>query len=264
MIRAFHTSATGMQAQQVVLDNTAHNLANVNTTGYKASQVDFQDLIYSTLRQPGAEAVQGQPVPTGLQIGHGVRVAGNTRLYLQGALESTGNPLDMAIQGQGFFRISSPTGGPDRYTRDGAFRVNAQRELVTSDGYYLEPRLTLPADYISVEIGEDGRVSVTTAGAPTTPTQVGQIDLVRFPNPAGLNAEGRNLFTQSPASGDPLPATPGQDGAGVLRSNSLERSNVEIVRELVSMIQAQRAYEFNTKAIKVADEMLSFTNDLVR
>ncbi|MBI3408001.1 MAG: flagellar basal-body rod protein FlgG [Planctomycetes bacterium] len=263
MIRAFHTSATGMNAQQIVLDNTANNLANMNTAGFKTSQVDFQDLIYTTLRQPGADSVQGQQIPTGLQLGHGVRVAGNTRHFAVGNLQATGNDLDVAIEGIGFFKITNPAGG-FRYTRDGGFRLTSNKELVTSDGFFLEPRITLPQDTVSVSVGTDGTVTVITAGSPTTATQVGRLTLTRFPNPAGLSAEGRNLFAETPASGTATDVTPGQQGTGLVRSGFLEGSNVEVVTELVNMIQAQRAYEFNTKAIKVADEMLSFTNDLVR
>ena len=263
MIRAFHTSATGMSAQQTVLDNTANNLANVNTTGFKRSHVDFQDLIYTTVRQPGGQAAQGQQLPTGLQIGNGVRIAGNTRLFTTGALEMTGNSLDIGIEGGGFFKVSVP-GGTFRYTRDGAFRLNANGELVTSDGYFLEPRLTLPQDATAVTIGTDGTISVVTASAPNTTTTAGTLRLTRFANPAGLSAEGRNLFAETPASGTPIEVTPGLEGAGSLRGGFLERSNVEVVQEMVNLIQAQRAYEFNTKAVRVEDEMLSSTNDLVR
>jgi flagellar basal-body rod protein FlgG len=263
MIRAFHTSATGMNAQQTVIDNTANNLANINTTGFKRSQIDFQDLLYTTLRQPGADSVQGQQIPTGLQLGHGVRVAGNTRLFSVGTLENTANALDVAIEGDGFFKVASPGGG-FRYSRDGAFRVNANGELVTADGFFIEPRITIPADAVSISFGVDGTVSVVTAGSPSTSQTVGQLTVTRFVNPAGLAAEGRNLFMETPASGTATDETPGLNGAGLLRAGFLERSNVDIVRELVNLIQAQRAYEFNTKAIKVADEMLSFTNDLVR
>lgn len=263
MIRAFHTSATGMSAQQMVLDNTANNLANVNTTGFKRSQLDFQDLIYTTLRQPGADSVQNQQLPTGLQIGHGVRVAGNTRHFAMGTVELTGNPLDIAIEGQGFFKVQAPGGG-FRFTRDGAFRVNSNGELVTSDGFFVEPRMTIPTDAISVTVGNDGTVSVISAGSPNTSQNVGQLTLARFANPAGLKAEGRNLFSESPASGNAQEVTPGLEGTGLLRGGFLERSNVDVVQELVNLIQAQRAYEFNTKAIRVADEMLSSTNQLVR
>lgn len=263
MIRAFHSSATGMAAQQLVLDNTANNLANLNTTGFKRTQVEFQDLLYSTLRQPGATSTQGQQIPTGIQIGNGVRVAGTTRLFTTGTLENTGNSLDMAIEGDGFFQVSNPNGG-FRYTRDGSFRVNSTGQLVTADGYFLEPRITIPTDYLTVNILTDGTISVTTAGSPTTATPVGQLTITRFPNPAGLSGEGRNLFSESPASGTPQPFTPGQSGTGQVRSGFLEHSNVDVVQEMVNLIQAQRAYEFNTKAVRVADEMLSSSNDLVR
>jgi flagellar basal-body rod protein FlgG len=263
MIRAFNSSATGMNAQQLVLDNTANNLANLNTTGYKRSQVEFQDLLYANLRQPGAQSGNGLQLPTGLQIGNGVRVAGTTKLFSNGALDNTSNPLDIAIEGDGFFQITNPSGGI-LYTRDGSFRLNSQRQLVTSDGYYVEPRITIPQDATSITVGADGSISVITSSSPNTSTVVGTLQIARFANPSGLSAEGRNLFTETPASGNATTATPGQNGTGQLRGGFLERSNVEVVQELVNLIQAQRAYEFNTKAIKVADEMLSSTNDLVR
>jgi len=263
MIRAFHTSATGMAAQQMVLDNTANNLANLNTTGFKKSQMAFQDLLYATQRTPGAISAQGQQVPTGIQVGNGVRVAGTTRLFTTGTLENTGNQLDMAIEGDGFFQITNPAGG-NRFTRDGGFRVNSTGQLVTADGYFVEPRITFPSDWLSATIGTDGTISVSTASAPTTPTQVGRLTVTRFANPAGLSGEGRNLFAETPASGTPQPFTPGQNGTGLLRGGFLEHANVDVVQEMVNLIQAQRAYEFNTKAIRVADEMLSYSNDLVR
>ncbi len=263
MIRAFHTSATGMIAQQFVVDNTANNLANANTTGFKRSNVDFQDLIYLNQRPPGLEQIQGQQVPTGLQIGNGVRVAGNTKLFTQGSLQSTGDPLNVAIEGDGFFQITAPD-GTLRYTRDGTFLRNANGDLVNTDGFFLSPRITLPPDAVSVSIGTDGTVSVITAGAPTTSTSLGQIQLARFPNPAGLSSEGRNLYRDTPASGAVITTLPGQNGTGLLRQGFLEGSNVEVVTELVNLLQAQRAYEFNTKAVRVSDEMLSATNDLVR
>jgi flagellar basal-body rod protein FlgG len=264
MIRAFHTSATGMNAQQLVLDNTANNLANVNTTAFKRANVDFQDMIYTTMRQPGSQSVQGQQVPTGLQVGNGVRVAGNTKLFTVGALQNTGNPLDLAIEGNGFFQITAPNGTGFRYTRDGSFRINANGQFVTTDGFFVAPQLTFPQDTLSISVGNDGTVSVTTAGSPTTSTQVGQLTIARFANPAGLSSEGSNLYTETPASGTPTLTTPGLNGTGLIRGGFLEGSNVDVVGELVNLIQAQRAYEFNTKAIHVADEMLSSSNDLVR
>src|SRR5215475_1950825 len=256
MIRAFHTSATGMAAQQTVLDNTANNLANLNTTGFKRSQVDFQDLLYTTQRQPGAITINNQQLPTGMQLGNGVRVAGTTRLFTNGTLTATGNQLDMAIEGDGFFQIQNPNGG-FKYTRDGSFRVNSTNQLVTVDGYQVQPGITFPSDWLTCSIGTDGTISVTTASSPTTATQLGKMQLTRFPNPAGLIGEGRNLFSETPASGAAQTVTPGQNGAGNLRGGFLEQANVDVVQEMVNLIQAQRAYEFNTKAIKVADEMLS-------
>jgi flagellar basal-body rod protein FlgG len=252
-----------MSAQQTVLDNTANNLANMNTTGFKRSQVDFQDLIYTRIRQPGDPTAQGQMVPTGIQIGNGVRVAGTTRLFTTGALQNTTNQWDAAIEGDGFFQIATTGGTGVRYTRDGSFRANGLGQLVTADGYQVQPAITLPNNITSFSIAEDGTINVTTAGSNVS-QRVGQLTLVRFANPAGLSGEGRNLFMETPASGTPQSGNPGLNGMGVVRGGFLEGSNVETVTELVNLIQAQRAYEFNTKAIKVADEMLSYTNDLVR
>jgi flagellar basal-body rod protein FlgG len=263
MIKAFYTAATGMNAQQTLVDNTANNLANVNTTGFKRSQVDFQDLIYQTRRSPGTAIIEGVEVPTGLQVGSGVRVAGNTKIVSEGVLENTNNPLDLAIEGDGFFQITLPN-GEIRYTRDGSFRLNSEGNLVTSDGFLLEPQITIPDDTLSFAISPDGTVSVVSSGAPTTSTVVGNINLVRFINPAGLSNEGRNLFAQTPASGEPLEATPGQEGTGLIRQGFLERSNVEVVIELLNLILAQRAYEMNTRSVRVADTMLEASNTLIR
>jgi flagellar basal-body rod protein FlgG len=263
MIRAFHTSATGMQAQQFMVDNSANNLANVNTTGFKRNQVQFQDLIYLTQRAPGVETLQGAQVPTSQQIGHGVRVAGNGKTFGAGTLENTTNPLDVSIEGQGFFQITFPDGST-RYTRDGSFRINGNGQLVNPDGFFLSPSLTIPADALEVSIGTDGTVSVITSSSPNTSTQVGNITLARFANPAGLSAEGRNLFRESASSGAPIIGNPGQNGNGLLRQAFLERSNVEVVQELVNLLLAQRAFEFNSRAIRVADDMLADVNQLVR
>ncbi len=263
MIKALFTAATGMNAQQKLVDNTANNLANVNTTGFKRSQADFADLIYVTERSPGADSAQGLQVPTGLQIGSGVRVAGTTKHHTEGVLENTGNQMDVAVEGAGFFQITLPDGSI-RYTRDGAFRLNRDGSFVTSDGFLIQPQISIPPDAVSIGIGADGTVSVITSGAPNTSTPVGQITLTRFVNPAGLSAEGRNLFAETASSGAPQIATPGQNGAGFLRQGFLERSNVDVVAELVNLILAQRAYEFNTRAIRTADEMLSNTNNLTR
>ena len=263
MIRAFYTAATGMNAQSFLVDSTANNLANINTTGFKKNQVNFQDLIYLNLLQPGTEQLQGTPVPTGLQIGNGVRVAGSTKVFTVGTFDNTSNPLDVAIEGDGFFQVTFAD-GTLRYTRDGGFRLNANGNFVTTDGFLLSPNISVPADTQSISIGTDGTVSVITASAPATSTVVGQIQMARFPNPAGLSAEGRNLFRDSPASGNPITTQPGQNGAGLLRQGFLERSNVEPVTELVNLLLAQRAYEFNTRAVRVSDDMLAATSDLVR
>ncbi len=263
MLRAFNSSATGMAAQQMVLDNTANNLANLNTTAFKRSTVEFQDLLYSTLRQPGSISTQGQQVPTGIQVGNGVKVAGTTRLFSTGTLTNTGNSLDMAIQGDGFFQITNPSGG-FMYTRDGTFRLNSTNQLVTADGYFVNPQMTFPADTLSVSIGADGTISATTASSPTTATQVGKLQVTRFPNPAGLSAQGKNLYSETPASGTAQTVTPGLNGTGQIQGGFLEQSNVDVVAEMVNLIQAQRAYEFNTKAVQTADQMLSASTNLVR
>jgi flagellar basal-body rod protein FlgG len=263
MLRAFSSSATGMAAQQLLLDNTANNLANLHTTGFKKSTAEFQDLLYSTLKQPGATSVQGQQVPTGIQLGNGVKVSGTTRLFTNGTLQNTGNNLDMAIQGDGFFQIVNPAGGY-LYTRDGTFRLNSNYQLVTSDGYFVNPQMTFPADTISVSVGVDGTVTATTAGSPTTATTVGKLTLTRFPNPPGLSAQGQNLFAETPASGTAQSVTPGQNGSGTIQGGFLEQSNVDVVAEMVNLIQAQRSYEFNTKAVQTADQMLSDSTNLIR
>lgn len=262
MIKSLYTSATGMNAQQAVIDNTANNLANVNTNGFKRGQAAFQDLIYINQATPGSEVAQGQPVPTGLQIGSGVRVAGITKIFTPGNPTKTDNPLDIFIEGDGFLQVALPN-GEQRYTRDGALRLSATGNLVTSDGFAIQPQITIPAEAQSISIASDGTVSVQVPGS-TTQTAVGQLTLVRFPNPAGLSAEGRNLFRETTSSGAASPATPGQAGTGQLRSGMLEGSNVDVVNELVNLILAQRAYEFNTRSIRTADNMLSETSQLVR
>ncbi len=263
MIRALYTGSSGLTAQTALVDNTANNLANVNTTGYKRSLVDFQDLFYTSLRVPGTEVLQNQQVPTGIQVGNGARVAGITKVFTAGTFENTGNSLDVAIEGVGFFQVNAPD-GTQRYTRDGSFQIDANNNLVTTDGFQIQPAITIPRDALSVTIGTDGTVSAITAANPTTPQTIGTLQLARFVNPAGLSAEGRNLFRQTPASGDPVLAQPGQQGLGLLRAGFLERSNVETVQELVSLIVAQRAFEANTRTIRTADQMLASANDLVR
>jgi flagellar basal-body rod protein FlgG len=263
MFKALYTSATGMNAQQIVVDNTSNNLANVSTTGFKKGQAAFQDLLYVTERVPGSEAAQGLQVPTGLQIGSGARVNGITKIFTSGALINTSNTYDVAIEGQGFLQVTLPN-GETRYTRDGSLNINPVGNLTTSDGFLLQPQVTIPQEAVSVSIGSDGTISVVNAGATNTSTILGQLTLVRFPNPAGLSAEGRNLLAETASSGAPITATPGLNGTGLIRQGFLERSNVDAVTELVSLIVAQRAYEFNTRALRTADTMLESTTALIR
>lgn len=261
MLRGLYSSATGMKAQELLIDVTANNLANVNTNGFKRSQLDFADQLYATIQQAGSEVTAGQPAPVGLQIGSGVRPTGTTKLFTPGSIEQTNNPLDIAIQGDGFFQILLPS-GLQRFTRDGAFRMDANGTLVTMDGNLLSDQVTIPQGASNVNVGRDGTVSFTDQnGAPQT---AGNIQLARFANPAGLSSEGGNLYSITVASGDPILGQPGISGAGTLIGGQLERSNVEVVTELISLITAQRAYEINSRAIRAGDEMLSTTTDIVR
>jgi flagellar basal-body rod protein FlgG len=263
MIRALFTAATGMNAQSSLVDVTSNNLANINTNGFKRNEVSFQDLIYVNEVAPGGAASQGQQVPSGIQIGSGVRVSSTPKIFTQGTQVSTQAPLDVAIDGQGFFQVALPS-GETRYTRDGAFQLNSNGNLVTADGFLVQPQVTIPQDAVSITIGSDGTVSVINAGASNATVPLGQLTLVRFPNSPGLSAEGRNLFAETASSGSPIIATPGQSGTGLLRQGSVERSNVEAVSELVNLILAQRAFEFNTRAIRTSDEMLSSSTNLVQ
>ena len=262
MIRALYTAATGMEAQQLSIDVIAHNLANVGTTGFKRSRAEFQDLLYQTSREPGSPATGTTQVPTGIQVGLGVKPAAVQRIQLQGDFTQTSNPLDVAVRGDGFFQITRPDGST-AYTRAGAFKLDTTGSLVTSDGDALNPQITIPQGATAINIGTDGTVSVTLAGQ-TTASQVGAIQTVRFANPAGLRGEGRNLFTETDTSGTPQLGTPGQDGFGELTQGFLESSNVSVVEELVAMITGQRAYEINSKAVSAADEMLRTAAQVVR
>jgi len=262
MIRSLYTAATGMEAQQVNLDVTANNLANVNTTGFKKSRADFQDLLYQTLRAAGSTQAQGVQVPTGIQVGLGTRLAAVQKVFTQGDFQVTGRDLDLVIEGDGFFQIALPS-GETAYTRDGTFRIDGQGRIVTSDGYTLQPELTVPAESKGISVGEDGTVTVTVAGQ-SEPQQIGQIQIVKFLNPAGLSSIGRNALLATAASGEPVTGTPGQDGLGTIRSGVLEMSNVSVVDEMVRMIVAQRAYEVNSKSIQTSDEMLNIANNLRR
>jgi len=262
MIRSLFTASTGMIAQQMNIDTIAHNLANVNTTGFKKSRVNFQDLLYETIKPAGTQTANGTTIPEGIQIGHGVRPSSIAKLHTQGGSIQTGNPFDLAIEGEGFFQISLPD-GTTGYTRDGAFKVNAEGQVLTADGYLMADNIVIPDDAEVVNIGPDGTVSVIQPGNVTT--VVGNIELVRFPNPAGLDARlGRNLLLENDASGPPTPATPGLEGLGTLTQGFLENSNVQVVEEILQMIIAQRAYEANSKVIQTADEMLQTANAVKR
>lgn len=261
MLRAFSTAATGMTAQQLIVDTIANNLANLNTRGFKRSQVDFQDLMYVKLTEPGQEIASGVVSPTGFEIGSGVRPASTLKVFTQGEPDNTSRALDLAIQGDGFFQVTIPAGGV-RYTRDGSFRLNASGNLVTSSGNALEPAISIPTDWRSISIGKDGTVSVVT-GSSNTPTTVGTITLVRFANPSGLSSEGGNLLAETPASGTGTTGTPGTVGLGEIQQGFLEGSNVQMVTELVNLIKAQRAYEINSRAIRAGDEMLTTATRLI-
>lgn len=253
MFRAFSTAATGMMAQQRMVDVTANNLANINTTGFKRSQVDFQDLLYIKMREAGTEVSSGLKSPTGMEIGSGVSAGTTVKVFSMGELMSTSRPLDIAITGDGFLQVSMPD-GTIRYTRDGALRQGPNGELVTSLGYLLEPAISVPTDATSVNIGSDGGVNITdSSGAQSV---VGNIQLARFPNPSGLSSEGENLLAETEASGTALTGTPGDDGFGTIQAGFLEKSNVMMINELVGLITSQRAYETNSRAIRAADEML--------
>jgi len=254
--RALWVAKTGLDAQQTRMAVIANNLANVNTTGFKKSRAIFEDLVYQNIRQVGAQTTQNTELPTGLQLGTGVRTVATEKLHTQGNIQQTENSLDVAINGRGYIQILMPNGDIN-YTRDGSFKLDSTGQMVTSGGMLLEPNITIPNDAITVTIGRDGTVSVVQPGSPAA-VQVGQIQLADFINPAGLNPVGENLFTESVASGAPVVGTPGEDEFGALFQGSLETSNVNVVEELVNMIETQRAYEMNSKAISTTDEMLSF------
>ncbi|MBD1400450.1 flagellar basal-body rod protein FlgG [Pelovirga terrestris] len=261
MIRALWTAATGMQSQQTNMDVIANNLANVNSSGFKKSRADFQDILYQTTRAAGA-GVDGGEVPTGIQIGLGSRVAAVQKVFTSGDFVQTESELDVAIEGPGFFQVILPD-GTDAYTRSGALKKDSTGRLVTSDGFPLIPEIVIPEGSTSIAIGSGGTVDVLLDGE-STPTEVGVIELIRFGNPSGLKSLGRNLYSETPTTGAPIAGTPGEAGFGSLSQGFLEGSNVNIMEEMVNMIAGQRAYEVNSKTIKTADEMLSITSQLVR
>ncbi len=261
MIRALWTAATGMQAQQVNMDVIANNLANVNSSGFKKSRADFQDILYQTSRAAGT-GVDGNEVPTGVQVGLGSRVAAVQKVFTSGDFQQTENELDLAIEGSGFFQVILPD-GTDAYTRSGAMKKDSTGRLVTSDGYPVVPEIVIPENSTAINVGSRGNVEVLLDGE-STPTLAGNIELIRFGNPSGLKSLGRNLYAETPTTGNPISGTPGEEGFGTLSQGFLEGSNVNIMEEMVNMIAGQRAYEVNSKAIKTADEMLSITSQLVR
>ncbi len=254
MMRSLWTSKTGMEAQQTQLDHISHNLANAATNGFKKSHAVFEDLMYQTLRQPGANSSESTTLPVGLQIGLGTRAVATSRVFSQGNLQQTGSNFDVAIRGNGFFEVQMPD-GTTGYTRDGSFQVNAQGQLVTNNGYAVQPGITVPQNATSMTVGLDGTVSATIPGQ-AQPQTLGQLTLTTFINPPGLEPKGQNLFTETAASGTPQTGTPGTNSLGQLQQGMVETSNVNVVEELIGMIQTQRAYELNSKAIQTSDQML--------
>lgn len=261
MNQALWIAKTGLDAQQTRMSVVSNNLANVNTTGFKRGRATFEDLIYQNVRQAGGQSSQDTILPSGLSLGTGVRVVATEKMHTQGNLLQTGNSLNMAIQGRGFFQVLQPDGSLS-FSRDGSFQVNAQGEMVTAGGYPLQPTISIPDGAQSVTIGNDGVVSVSLPGQ-AAPTQVGSVQLADFTNPTGLQPRGENLFMETAASGSPQIGTPGLNGLGSIAQGALEGSNVNVVEELVNMIETQRAYEMNSKAISTSDQMLQYlTNNL--
>lgn len=260
-MRALWTASTGMEGQQIEIDNIANNLANTNTTGYKESRVNFEDLFYQTVKSPGAYSSEYTQVPTGIQIGLGSKVSSIEKEFTQGDMQQTSNPLDLAIEGQGFFQIQMAN-GETAYTRDGTLQTNSQGQLVNANGDPLAPPITIPPNATSISISQDGTVSAAVSGQ-TNPVQIGTITLTNFINPAGLNSIGHNLYLQTSASGVPQVGTPGQNGMGTIQQGFLEMSNVNLVGQMVSMITAQNAYTIDSKAITIANQMLQTAASLV-
>ncbi|HQS81988.1 MAG TPA: flagellar basal-body rod protein FlgG [Thiobacillus sp.] len=254
MIRSLWIAKTGLDAQQTQMDVISNNLANVSTSGFKRSRAVFEDLLYQTIRQPGAQSSEQTQLPSGLQIGTGVKPVATERIFTQGNLQQTGNAKDVAIQGNGFFQVLMPD-GTTAYSRDGSFQADANGQLVTSSGYAVQPAITIPADTQSLTIARDGTVSITQPGS-SNATSIGTLQLAMFINPAGLQSLGENLYAETAASGTPSSNAPGSNGAGLLNQGYVETSNVNVVEELVNMIQTQRAYEINSKAISTSDQML--------
>lgn len=262
MIRSLFTAATGMQAQQINVDVISNNIANVNTVGFKRSRADFQDLLYQNIKAPGVPSAEGIQIPSGIQIGLGVKPVAVQKLFTQGDFITTNNDLDLVIEGDGFFQVTRPD-GTVAYTRAGAFKLDRDGRIVNSDGLPIEPAITIPADTTKVTVGFDGRVTVLQAGS-TTPTEIGTIETARFVNPAGLQAIGKNLFLSTDSSGEAIVGLPGTEGRGAINQGFLEMSNVNVVEELSNLIIAQRAFDLNSKAVQASDEMLQTSGNLKR
>ncbi len=262
MLRALSTASTGMEAQQIFIDNVAHNLANVNTAGFKKARAEFEDLLYEGVTTFGSSENTGGQRPLTSQVGHGVRLAGMQKVFAQGSSRQTESPLDMMIDGDGFFQILLPD-GTFAYTRDGSFKIDSEGNVVKSSGYLMEPNIAIPRETKRVNIAGDGVMEAVLTSDPN-PQSVGQLELVRFVNPSGLEAVGHNLYKETASSGPPIPGSPGEDGIGNINSGFLELSNVNVIEEMISMITAQRAYELNSKAIQTADEMLEGVTRLKR
>jgi flagellar basal-body rod protein FlgG len=262
MLRALYTAASGMEAQQLNIDTIAHNLANINTSGFKLRRAQFEDLLYQNIRQAGASNTASTEIPVGLQVGLGTRPVATEMIFSQGDFAATSSPLDLVIQGQGFFQVKQ-SNGTIAYTRNGNFHMNREGSLVTAEGDLLDPQITIPQDQVAITIGSDGTVSVLQAGQ-TQPQQVGRIELATFQNPAGLQSIGKNLLSPTQSSGEAITGTPGENGLGTLLSGYTEQSNVSVVEEMVNMIISQRAYEANSKVIRSADEMFTEANNVVR
>lgn len=262
MIRALLVAATGMNAQKFNIDIIANNLANVNTVGYKKGRGEFAELVYQDIKSPGTSSSENSILSSGIQVGLGSKIVSVQKLFQQGEFVTTGNNLDLVIEGDGFFKLTMPDGS-DAYTRAGSFRLDGEGRIVTSEGFLLNPEITIPPTSTSITIGNDGKVTVIEAGN-TNPTEVGTIELVRFVNPGGLKPIGRNLYIQTAASGDPIEGTPGTEGIGTILQGFVEMSNVNVVEEMVNMIISQRAYETCSKAIQTTEEILQMTNNLKR
>jgi len=258
MLRSLTTAATGMLAQQLNIDVISNNLANVNTAGYKKTRAEFQDLLSQTIKPVGAQTFQGTTQPVGIQVGLGTKTSATVKEFTEGAFKSTGGKLDMAIEGNGFFQVQMDD-GTTAYTRDGSFKIDADGQLTTTDGYIVQPQVSIPIDAEEITVTPDGSISVKVAGSPTQ-TQVGSLTLVKFANTAGISSIGKNLYEETAASGKPIEGQPGQDGFGTIQQGFIEGSNVQVVEELINLIQAERAFEANSKLISASDQMLQIAN----